>query len=1277
MAETPKKRRSIGKILGIIAAVLVVLLVVAYFVGTSAAFLKGFILPKVSESIGADVTVADASISPFSSVRLQKLKVQSKGQEPLLQADEVIARYSLMDIIGGNIHVTEATVVSPVIKVVQNADGTSNLDAFTKKKGSSKPSSAPESKPASKDQKPPQIDIKNVSLKNATVQQITTTNGARQVIEISNLNVTIDQLKNGASGNLTIASQLRMDATGTNNQTSTLQAKIDGSFGYALEQNLLPKNAKGKLSLDVNNATGSFADAAHLGTAIDCDISPTEIKDFALRFTKQGSQLGTLRVSGPFDAAKVEGKLKVELADIDKQVLNIFGGPKGMDFGRTKISSQSDVDLAKGGKAITVVGQLVANSFSVTRTNQTTPAVDLQANYSVSVDLPTQAAVIKTFTFEGTQNKQPLLNARLSKPMTLDWDKGAEGVDESAFVLQVTDLHLADWKAFAGDAAKAGDLNVKLEVLSKRAGKDLNSTLSVSLQKYSGQFGSNKVENADINVSSRTHIAEFDKVDISELNVDLLQGGQDALTVSANGNYSLENKTGDIQATVIAALKQLGRLAGQPDLAQSGQLNAKIKLSAQDKGNKLVPDITAKLTDFSGAVGSNRIDRAGADIALRATMENSDKINISDLHVNLTQADQATANIAASGVYAVKSQEADLKASVEAALPKLAQLLNNPQLAISRGTFKFNGTVKQKAATQTIAGNLNVDRFTGHFSTYNFNDFIAAIQTDIEKQNDTLQIRALNGELKEGSAPGGTFSVSGNLDTKKMAGQLALNLKDLNEHTLRTFLQPSLGDKKLLSVLINGNATAQLQSQTDFSTKANFVVTNLVVQDPKKSQPESPLAVQLSADAAGKDNVFDLRNISVGLTPTERGKNQLQIKGLVDTSKSNALKGNITISADSIDITKFYDLYASKAEKEKAKTAPSAPGSSPQPSAPAPKDENKEPDAIKLPIQDFALNINIGQFYLREIAVTNIQAIGKIVGSKVNLNPVQLTLNGAPVKATVDADVGVPGFVYNVAFNADRIPLEPIANSFVPDKKGQYKGDILANVQVKGAGVTGANLKKNLNGQVSFSYTNAEIQIVSPKLRTVLSPIALLLGIQEILSTPLNWVDTKIQFPGTGQIDLKKGEIVSQAFRADTAGVIPIANILTNSPINNWPVNFYLSRGLAQKAGLMPANATTNDAYVLLPNFVKLKGTLGKPEADVNKLALTAVLGRAVGGRVGGTAGQVLQAPGAILQGVGGIFSGKSTNAAPATNPNQPAQTQTNNAVDAVNGIINIFKKKK
>src|SRR3954466_2149397 len=127
----PRKRRGL-RIFGIILGVLVVLLVVAWFVGTSEPFVKSVVLPRVSKSLNATITAEHASVSPFSHVHFQNLKVVTTGTEPLLTAQEVDARYSLMKIIRGNIVVQDVEVVSPVIQIVQNSDGTSNLDPLTK-----------------------------------------------------------------------------------------------------------------------------------------------------------------------------------------------------------------------------------------------------------------------------------------------------------------------------------------------------------------------------------------------------------------------------------------------------------------------------------------------------------------------------------------------------------------------------------------------------------------------------------------------------------------------------------------------------------------------------------------------------------------------------------------------------------------------------------------------------------------------------------------------------------------------------------------------------------------------------------------------------------------------------------------------------------------------------------------------------------------------------------------------------------------------------------------
>ncbi|NDB76842.1 MAG: hypothetical protein EB141_14575, partial [Verrucomicrobia bacterium] len=108
-AVAPKKAGWLKK-LGIAAAAGLVLLVVGYFIVTSAMFHKGVVLPRVAKLIAAELTVEDTEISPFSRVVLHGVKLQMPGGEPIFTAKEIRARYDLMDIIRGNITVEEAAV---------------------------------------------------------------------------------------------------------------------------------------------------------------------------------------------------------------------------------------------------------------------------------------------------------------------------------------------------------------------------------------------------------------------------------------------------------------------------------------------------------------------------------------------------------------------------------------------------------------------------------------------------------------------------------------------------------------------------------------------------------------------------------------------------------------------------------------------------------------------------------------------------------------------------------------------------------------------------------------------------------------------------------------------------------------------------------------------------------------------------------------------------------------------------------------------------------------
>jgi len=489
----PRKRGAWLRVIMWLLAIIVVLLVMVYFVATSSSFLQHQILPRVSDSLNANVTVSSAEIHPFSHVVLRDLKVQPRNhvtnQPPLLTVPSLNLNYSLMDIIGGKIHVDELTISSPVVTVIQNPDGTSNLDPLLE---SQKKSTGQQPATAEKSSKPLQVDVRKVTISNASVSMIQyQKNGTRDLVAVTNVDVALTGLKNGEAGKLQFSAIIRDE----NNPPAPamyglLQAKVDGSFNFSFTPDLKPNTVLGDANLDISQAAGSFSDFAKLKGLLHCDLSPTEIKAVSLNFEKDSVHLGELRASGPFDAQKSEGKLNVELLSVDKKVLNLLGASSGFDFGSTTVTLTNQVELAKAGAAISVVGELSASKFQLSRTNQSTPALDLRADYNVSVDKTAQSALLKTLNVSGTQDGRSLLKGELTSPMTIAWGNQTNAVGDSAFTLAVTKLNLRDWKIFLGDMVSAGTNDLNLKVLSQQSGKRVTFDLTNQISNLEANAGS-------------------------------------------------------------------------------------------------------------------------------------------------------------------------------------------------------------------------------------------------------------------------------------------------------------------------------------------------------------------------------------------------------------------------------------------------------------------------------------------------------------------------------------------------------------------------------------------------------------------------------------------------------------------------------------------------------------------------------------------------------------------------------------------------------------------
>src|SRR5262245_34041012 len=129
--EPPPFWKRLLRLLGFVLAGLVVLAILFYFVAGTSAFVKGVVLPKVGKALNADVSAASVSFSPFSQITFEKLKVQPPGSQPVFTADRIKVRYRLFSILSGHYVIDEFTVASPVLQIVQETNGTSNVDPIT------------------------------------------------------------------------------------------------------------------------------------------------------------------------------------------------------------------------------------------------------------------------------------------------------------------------------------------------------------------------------------------------------------------------------------------------------------------------------------------------------------------------------------------------------------------------------------------------------------------------------------------------------------------------------------------------------------------------------------------------------------------------------------------------------------------------------------------------------------------------------------------------------------------------------------------------------------------------------------------------------------------------------------------------------------------------------------------------------------------------------------------------------------------------------------------
>lgn len=1264
-----EKRPNWIKRIGIAGAGTGGLLIALYLFCTSGYFIQSQVLSRVADQLNATIKVQSISVGLFSGVSLSGLDVRT-GESTLIKADKAVMRYGLMDLLSGRIRVSEFSIEAPEVNVVIRQDGSTNLDPITDALAKNESTESTSSGPLD-------LLIRNISLTDARFRfEQTSKDGVKQVTVADQVKINIDQLGTGIAGNLSMQTRIKFESGPASlAPTDGVIAMIVSKFEFDLDANLMPKRLSGGAQLNVAEAIGALRESAQLEGVMVADLEGDAIRGLSLKFKRGQEPLGELGVMGTFDINSLSGKLLVSINNIGKSVLGVVGAPLQMSFGDSLINSRNEITIAGGGEQIDATGELTIDDFSISQQKLSTPASDLKFKYAGAFDKAKELAHLRAFDLSGADQGREFLTASLSQPLTYSLSTNATETSTSAKVaLQIKELDLARWAGVVGDFAKAGKVDVDLSVTALRNGQLLKIEAKETLSNASVVVGTNLLAGLNTDASVKLSVADMSAVNLELLSVRAERDGVRLLGVNAAGKANLETKSFDVGVSSMVDLANSLLLFPVPDVALS---QAGFSFVGRLAGDADLQKVDGKLTVpvLTGVVASNRLDRFATELDVAAALKGQ-RIELYDLSGNLMHKGMPAGTLKAAGGFAMDSGEALAKFSVtnlnHAILGQFIEpALGGSRLASIRVDVDADASFSPKG-TSAIKGNLNI----GQLVIQDPNGMIPADPIGVVAAIDAaaslggagiqLKVPLLRGAVTANGVPAGNFDAQADFNGASQSGNFRLSASGFNEVLLAPLSKGFLGDKSLRSVTMNATAGGRFDLAKTSEINANLWVTNLVVHDPSGQLPAQPMSLQMGLLGEMNQKLLDFKNFRLKIDPTARAENEIQISGRVDMTDPAATAANLIVSANSLDLTPYYDLL----ENSKAQTAAPAPVV-----APPVGDPLREPDAITLPLRNSRFDVRVGRIYLREIEVSNLVATASVDRQSIAVAPAQMYVSGAPVQMQLNLLTGVPGFKYNLQFRADRVPIRPALMSFQPAVGRTARGELVADLKIDGGGVTGRSLKRTLNGHVDIYLTNAMIKLtpdrpVAPPsagvtgmsmlrgvgqefMSTGLKGIGAVLGIPDLTQSPITHVATSLRM-GQGNVILRSADVRSATFVAQATGVIPIQDVLTNSPLA-IPVDMWLSRAAASALQLDPGTG----AYAQLPRFVEMRGTIGAPETFIDKTAIaTLLLGRfgglagGAGKAVGNMLNQGKKEAGGLLGGLGGLLGGNKQQA-----PNQNTQT--------------------
>lgn len=995
-----------------------------------------------------------------------------------------------------------------------------------------------------------------------------------------------------------------------------------------------------------------------------------------------------LHLTGLKNAASARVKLNALFAQVNTH-------PDGTrDVLRAGLQGESTVGLDRKLEPEQVEADLRAT------VTEATGALALASNLTATLALSLNPEELRQGRLRFERDGQSLGEARLSGPLQLARREGRIGFQITSIGRAALALLGAPLGLDFGDTTLSGSGFVDL----RQRGQRLITTANLEARQFSIKQAGRATPVLDLQFELRGNAdLQEQTAYLERLSLSARTAGREWLSLASqraiNLAWSRAEPRAAAPATIHLALRDLSLPEWQawlPTNLLAGVVNLEATLTSAQDGRQLTLDFTNSVRGLKVAAGAQTIPDLATEATGRLTLREYRQLSLDQLDLDARAGADPLARLRASAALDLVELGGNAQLNVESELPLLLARHPVPELEFSKGRLRVSGLVNWTRTRTAASLTAFLSDLAGRAGAYRLDGYSAEMELSGDLAGDKLTLRRLGLSAREGTRSGGAGELSGVLDAATQTAQLLLNVSGLNQVALRPFLAGLPAGVEIAALTLNATGELRHDARTrpsgppgrpeaflavlqslaegrgETSLRVAGTVPTLVLTNRTRNRTGAlnGLAVQLDTTRQGHEYTLGTNWLELPAT-TRVATNRLQFTGALDLAPTNPAPGTFRLRASALDLTPVLD-FAAFWEGEKTE-----PGPGPE----------SEPPPVTLPLRQLSAELQVDTVHLRTLTLRDWTARAELKDGRVRLAPCTLRVEDAPVSATLTLDLTRPGYVYEFGVDAARVHLGPVVDAFAPEYAGRIQGDLFAKVQLNGAGVTGPNLQRHLRGTAALHTTNLNFQVVTPRAKKLLTTLATALRLEALANSPLTLLSARLDI-GEGLVNIRPFIAASDAFWATAEGVVRLVPVLTNSPIE-LPVQLALREDLARQIMLAQLTPSTRTNFLNLPPLVKITGTLGAPETEIDKLRLAALLAGSVGGALGGRAGDALQGVGGLLQGdvqsavgaLGNLLPGAKplapTNTPPTTNvppsTNAPA-ARTTNAPPTRPGVLDLLE---